>query len=329
MATINLSIAMSDYDHVRDLIDGRIQAQGISLTSMRYPIPEIFFRFLRFREWDVSELSFAKYASLRAADDASLTAIPVFPSRVCRHSSFFVRAGSGLRAPSDLRGARVGVPEWAQTAGVYARGLLMHEYGVQLADIEWYQGGVNDPGRTEKVSLSLPDGVRITHVPDRSLDSLLLAGELDAVISAQPPDGFLSESRGIVRMIPEYRTVEQEYMVRTGIFPIMHVVVIRSEVLEEHPWVAMNLFTALDEARRRSLGRLRFPDASLYPLPWLGDYMDRVIVGPEEDWWPYGLEGNRTTLEAFLGFNYEQGVTSRLLLPEELFAAETLVRFRA
>ncbi len=322
-----LTLAMSGYDHVRDLASGDVQVEGVDLTSLTLPVEEIFFRFLKYREWHVSELSFAKYIALRAAGDQSLMAIPVFPSRVCRHSSVFVRSG-GITDPKELAGARIGVPEWAQTASVYTRALLVHEWGVALDEVTWFQAGVNDPGRGEKVAVELPPGISLTRVPDRSLDEMLRAGDLDAVFSAHPPESFERGDGDLVRLLPDFQPLEAEYVARTGIFPIMHVTVIRSDVLDSAPWVARNLLTAFEEAKRRSLERLSEMTASRIPLPWIPSLVEqmRQLLGPDP--WPYGVEANLATLEAFTRYAHEQGVASRLLEPEELFAPQVLGRHR-
>src|SRR5262249_54154107 len=190
MPPLPLSIAINDYDHVRDLLTGRIEAEGIALTALNFEVEEIFFRFVRFREWDISEMSMGKYVSLRAGGDDSLTAIPVFPSRLFRHSGIYVRSEGAGGAPADLKGKRIGVPEWSQTAVIYMVGLLRHEYGVQLEDVDWMQAGVNQAGRPEKAALKLPEIVRLTRVADKTLSEMLKAGELDAVMSAHPPEAF-------------------------------------------------------------------------------------------------------------------------------------------
>jgi 4,5-dihydroxyphthalate decarboxylase len=320
-----LTAALSGYDHVRDLESGAIGVEGVDLTVLTLPVEEIFFRFLRYREWHVSELSMAKYVALRAAGDTTLSAIPVFPSRVCRHSSIFVRRG-GPTDPKDLAGARLGVPEWAQTAAVYTRALLQHEWGIGLSDVSWYQAGVNTPGRQEKVAVRPPAGVSLTVVPDRSLDEMLLAGDLDAVLSAHPPDSFGNGE--IFRLFPDYQPLEREYVARTGIFPIMHLIVIRSDVLTSAPWVAANLLTAFKEAKDRSLDRLSEMTASRVPLPWVPALVEdmRSLLGADP--WPYGIEANRATLESFTRWAHEQGVASRLLEPEELFAPQVLGQYK-
>ena len=325
--TLALTMAMSGYDHVRDLTTGAIQVEGVELTTLTLPVEEIFYRFLRYREWHVSELSFAKYIALRAAGDDSIRAIPVFPSRVCRHSSIFVRP-AGPREPAHLAGARIGVPEWAQTAAVYTRSLLVHEWGIPLRDVHWVQAGVNEPGRHEKVALNLPEGVALSQEPDRSLDEMLQAGDLDAVFSAHPPASFERGDPGIVRLFRDYEPVEREYVARTGIFPIMHVVVIRADVLDRDPWVAQNLFSAFAAAKEASLGRLAEMTASRVPLPWVQQRLAemRRLIGPDP--WPYGVEANRVTLDAFARYAHEQGVASARLEPEELFVPQVLGEYR-
>ena len=325
--TVRLTMAMSGYEHVRDLATGDVGVQGVELTTLTLPVEEIFYRFLHHREWHVSELSLAKYVALRAEGDASLQAIPVFPSRVCRHSSIFVRPG-GPSAPKELAGARIGIPEWAQTAAVYTRALLTHEWGIPLADVQWFQAGVNQPGRREKVDVDLPEGVTLTRVTDRSLDEMLHAGDLDAVFSAHPPASFERGDTGIVRLFEDYEPVEREYVERTGIFPIMHVVALRADVLASEPWIAGNLLTAFEEAKRRSLARLAEMTASRVPLPWVPARVADMqrLIGPDP--WPYGVDANRVTLEAFARFAHEQGVARRLLTPDELFAPQVLGRYR-
>ena len=328
MSNIKLSLAIGDYDHVRDLLDGTVRAEGIDLTVLRLPIEEIFYRFIKNREWDVSETSFGKVVSLASQDDKGLVAIPVFPSRVFRHSSIYVRSDKGITKPEDLNGKRIGVPEWAQTASVYSRGMLAHEYGVDLKSIHWHQGGVNEAGRVEKVKLKLPEGMKYTVVKDKSLSEMLLAGELDAVLSARPPQPYADGDKRVRRMFEDYRTVELAYWKKTGIFPIMHVVTMRREAYETNRWVAMNLLKAFTESKNRSLKRMADITASFYPLPWMDQNttISRELLG--DDLWPYGIEGSRKTLEAFTQYAFEQGVCYRKVAVEEMFAPEVLTTFK-
>ena len=325
MTTLALTLAIGDYDHVRDLASGEVPVQGASINVLNLTPEEAFFRFTFFREWEVSEMSMGKYVSLRSQNDSSLVGLPVFPSRVFRHSMIYVREDGGIGAPEELKGKRIGVPEWAQTAVIYVRGYLKHQAGVPLDSVEWVQAGVNDKGRIEKVELRLPRGVRLRREPERSLSEMLLAGDLDAVLSARPPRSL---GQGIRRLFPDYEPVEARYFRDTGVFPIMHLVVVKSEVLERHPWLAMNLYKAFEEAKRRSIARLSDITASHAPLAWLSPYVQRMKALFGEDFWPYGLEKNRKTLQAFVDFAYEQGVCHRRLEVEELFAKQVLSSFR-
>jgi 4,5-dihydroxyphthalate decarboxylase len=319
---------MPDYDHVRDLCMGRVRPEGIALTCLTLQVEEIFYRFLVHREWDGSEVSFAKYVAMRANGDDSLIALPVFPSRVFRHGSFYVRKDGKVRAPDDLPGKRIGIPEWAQTAAVYSRGYLMHQFGIDLASIEWVQAGTNEPGRTEKVELNLPKGVRIARVKDKSLNEMLLSGEIDGVMSARPPVSFTTGDPRLVRLFPNFQEVEAEYYRTTGVFPIMHTFAMRKEVLERNPWVARSLFKAFDEARERSIERAMDATISMFPIPWGHEYARREEERFGDDYFPYGVEANRKTLTAFLTYAYEQGVCKRLLSVDEIFAKSTLSSFK-
>lgn len=327
-----LTLAIGRYDHARDLTDGIVPVEGVALRVLDLPIEEIFYRFVFNREWDISEMSMGKYVALRAAGDTSITAIPVFVSRMFRHSMFYVREGGPVKRPEDLRGKRIGVPEWAQTAGLYGRGWLAETVGVPLDTIEWVQAGVNQPGRVEKVKLSLPAGIRYRNIADRSLDAMLTAGEIDAVMSARPPRSL---GRGIARLIPDYQAAEEQYFRATGIYPIMHGVVLRTAVLDAHPWVAMNLLAAFDAAKRNALERLAEVTASHVPFAWTSEYAQRMQALFGEDYFPYGCSPsagagnagerlNWTTLDAFLRFGHDQGVCARRLAPEELFPRAVL-----
>jgi 4,5-dihydroxyphthalate decarboxylase len=327
MSRLPLTLAMSYYDHVADLTSGRVPVEGIDLTSLTLQIEEIFFRFLGFREFDVSEISLAKYTSLVSQGDESLTAIPVFPMRIARHSSIYVRRGGPVKEPADLKGLRVGVPEWAQTAAVFSRGLLVHQYGLELASIEWLQAGVNQPGRHEHVRLSLPAGIRLTAVPNKTLSAMLVSGEIDAALTAHAPDCFLSGHPNIRRLFEDFMPVEERYVRETGIFPIMHTVALRKELVDENPWIAMNLLEAFEESKRRSIERALFV-GSCFPIPWGYELARRAQKIFGEDYWPYGMEANRTTLNAFLQYAFEQGVCHRKLQPEELFAPQVQHRAR-
>jgi 4,5-dihydroxyphthalate decarboxylase len=326
-----LTLALGSYDHTRDVTDGTVRVAGVQLRTLDLPIEEIFYRFTLHREWDVSELSMAKYIALRSQGDTGIMALPVFISRAFRHSMFYVREGSAIRRPEDLGGKRIGIPEWAQTAGVYGRGYLSDYVGVKLASIDWVQAGVNEAGRKEKVKLSLPDGIRYRNVSGHSLNEMLLKGELDAVMSARPPAGLGS---GISRLMPDYQALEEQYFRDTRIYPIMHGLVLKGPVLEAHPWLAMNFYKAFSEAKNRSVERLSDVTASHAPLAWLAEYTTRMRNLFGDDFYPYGIgpgaggDINRKTLGAFLKFGFEQGVCQRQLDVEELFPAQVLSSFK-
>jgi 4,5-dihydroxyphthalate decarboxylase len=324
LGPVPLTIGLHDYDHVRDLASGEVPVEGVALRVLRHPVEELFFRFVRFREWDASELSLAKYCSLRAAGDDSLVAIPVFTSRAFRHSAIFIREDGPLDDPAALDGGRIGVPEWTVTATVYGRGILAHEYGLALERISWVQAGTNEPGRVEGVRTWLPDAISLTPRPDATLDALLRAGELDAIVVPHPPHSL---GAGIVRLFSDHQAVEEASFRRTGVFPIMHVVVLRADVLERDPWIAANLLSAFEEAKRRSIARALDANAPSFPVAWAPAHASRVQALMGGELWPYGVPANRVTLETFLGWAHEQGVCRRRLAVEELFAPQTLSAF--
>jgi 4,5-dihydroxyphthalate decarboxylase len=313
-----LSLAISDYDHVRDLVHGVVAAPGIELDVESLPVGEIFQRAMRSRPWEVHEMSLGMYVARLAEGDRSLAAIPVFPSRMFRLSGWFVRADGPVTRPEDLRGKRVGDPDWAMTAGIYARGWLQHEIGVAPAEMEWVQAGLDAPGRRENLTFHFPPGLRRESRPDTSLDALLAAGEIDAVLTAQPPRGFFAPGSQVKRLVEDVAARERDYARRTGIFPIMHVIALKREVAEE-PGVAAALLAGFEAAKRRSVARLRDSMASRFPYPWMWSLAQEAeaLFGPDP--WPYGLRANRTTLQAFLGFCAEQGVGPRRVAVEELF----------
>ena len=328
MSQLPLTIAISDYDHVRDFQDGRIEAEGIDANFLNFEVEEIFYRFVNFREWDVSEMSFGKYVALKSQGDESLSSIPVFPSRVFRLSSIFVRAGNKLKSVADLAGKKVGVPEWAQTAAIYTRGYLVHQAGIPLGDITWVQAGVSTPGRKEKVKLSLPDGVSLTPGPDKSLQEMLLSGEIDAIMSAHPPEIFENGGPEIVRLVGDYQAMEEAYFQETGIFPIMHTMAVKTDVSNAHPWVLGNLLKAFNAAKNNSVARALEMTASRFPIPWASHYVEQSAAMFEGDYWPYGIEDNRVTLDAFLQYSFEQGVCQRRLQTDDLFPKNVRSSFK-
>ncbi len=328
MSRIPLTLASSHYDHVTDLANGRVPVEGVDLTFLTLQIEEIFFRQFNYGDFDASEVSMGKYCSLVSQGNSPLTAIPVFPSRVARHSSIYIRRDGPVKTPQDLAGKRIGIPEWAQTASVYSRGFIQHQYGIDLASIEWIQAGVDQPGRLEKVKLNLPNGIRYRSAPDKSLSGMLVSGEIDAALSAHAPSCFEHGHPNVSRLFEDYLDIEMQYVKETGIYPIMHTIAIKRGIAEKNPWVAANLFKAFDEARRRSVERALNNTSSTLPLPWGYEFAKRMQAIVGKDLMPYGVEANRVTLDAFLQYAHEQGVCHRRLTPDELFPASVQKSFR-
>lgn len=323
-----LTGALNPCDQVSDLMAGFVQAEGMHLNLLPLPVEEIFFRFTRHQPWAVSEMSFAKYLALTATGNAPMVALPVFTSRMFRHSAIYVRKDRQIRSPKDLEGLTVGIPEWAQTAGVYVRGMLKEHFGVDLTSIRWIQAGVNQPGREEKVALHLPNGIRYQSRPEDCLNGLIQSGDLDAVITARPINSFLANDPDVVRLFPDAQNDELEYHKTTGIFPIMHLVVLRRTDFEANPWIAMSLYKAFEESKRRSLERLLDITAAAVPMPWASTYAKSLQDSFGPDLWPYGIERNIKTLEAFCRFAYEQGITEYQVRVDDLFPPEVTKTFR-
>jgi 4,5-dihydroxyphthalate decarboxylase len=328
LSKLPLTLAISHYDHVTELVSGRVPVEGVELTALNLQIEEIFFRQFNYRDFDVSEVSMGKYCSLVSQGNAPLVAIPVFPSRVPRHSSIYIRRDGPVKTPQDLAGKRIGIPEWAQTASVYSRGFIQHQYGIDLKSIHWIQAGVDQPGRLEKVKLKLPDGIRYEARPDKSLGGMLISGEIDAALSAHPPLCFDQGHPNVVRLFEDYLDIEMKYVKETGIYPIMHTVAFKREIVEQNPWVAANLFKAFDEARRISVERALTCTSSALPLPWGYEFVKRMQAVVGNDLMPYGVEANRPTLDAFLQYAFEQGVCHRRLQPEDLFPPQVQKSFK-
>jgi 4,5-dihydroxyphthalate decarboxylase len=318
MSRAKLTIATTDYDHFRDFRLGLVQAEGIDVTWLTLGHHEIFARFTFNREWDVSELSFAKFAAQVTRENSDIIGLPVICSRLFRFGSFYVNKKSQIKTAMDLRGKKVGSPEWAHTAAVYMRGWLQHDVGIPLEEIHWVQAGANEPGRIEKVELSLPKGLKLTRCAEKSLSEMLADGEIDCAIIARPPNCFLEGHPDVERLFPNFQELEEIYFNKTRVWPIMHIIAVQRHVLEDNPWIARNLYNAFLESKRRSLERLLDPAVSRYPLAWLSNYA-RKMRDMFGDPFPFGIEENRPTLDQFLQFTYEQGIAHRHAKPEEIF----------
>jgi 4,5-dihydroxyphthalate decarboxylase len=326
MSDLFVSFACADYDRMQALTDGTVKPKGINLNYLKMPPEEIFFRMMRYEEFDMSELSAASYLIAKDQGHPKFTAIPVFPSRTFRHSAIYVHKDAGIHKPEDLHGKKVGVPEYPVTALVWVRGLLQHEYGVHPSDMCWYWGGVDVPRRqVERVSVELPDDIKLEAIgSDQTLNQMLLDKQIDAIISPRAPSAFVKGTDQIVRLFADYVSDEKEYFQKTGIFPIMHVVVIKDEILERHPWVALNMVQAFTQAKEKTYENLGQIGSLRVTLPWLAAELEQTKKVMGNDYWPYGLEKNRKTLEIMILYAYEQGLIKHKFNVEELFANSTL-----
>ena len=327
MARLSLTFASCKYDRMEALRTGDVQADGIDLDMRVFSAGrEIFDRMVGAREFDVAELSASEFISLTGRGDCPFVALPVFPSRVFRHGYIFVNTRAGIRDPKDLERKRVGVPLYTQTAAIWVRGHLMHEYGVNLDTIRWVQGAVEkggSHGSPHAPPLLKPVAIEINST-GKSLEELLATGEIDALIGSRKPP-MLVRSAEIARLFPDFRAIERAFHARTRIFPIMHLIAIRRELHERHPWVAESLYAAFVESKQRALARMRYGGSLSVMLPWLMSEVEEVDALFGGDAWPYGIAPNLPTLEALVRYMVEQNFIARAMPIEELFVpvAET------
>jgi len=329
MGKIRLTLACWDYDRTRALQEGRVEVEGVELTYLPLRVEETFWRMLRYGEFDVAEMSTGSFLMSRDKGAPRLIGIPVFPSKTFRHSCIYINTDSGIEKPADMVEKRVGVPEYQITMATWARGILQHEYGVTPEKMQWFTGGEEHPGRQDKVQHKLPPNINIQPIPgDKTLSGMLERGEIDAMISAHMPSPFVRRHPKVRRLIPNFREVEADYFKRTKIFPIMHTMVMREEIYEQHPWIAQSLFKAFDESKRLCQEEMYEFSALKYMMAWSIDEMEkeRELLGPDP--WAYGLEANRHILETLVQYTYEQGLISKKLDVASLFAKSTLEEFK-
>jgi len=330
MSKLPLTFACWDYDRMKALETGAVAPEGIDLNMLPLSVEETFFRQLRNHEFDACELSLSSYVLTLNEERPPFIAIPVFPSRFFRHQSIFVNRDSGITRPEDLRGKRVGTPEYQMTAGVWQRGILADEFGVDVSSVQYVTGALN-PGtgkREEKIALSLPPEISVTPIDDgQNLSDMLESGEIDAIYTAPAPASFRTSDQ-VGRLFEDFVDVEKDYFRRTGIFPIMHVVAVKRDLVEEHPWVARSLMKAFDASLAKAYDDLRQASALKVMLPWLHQHVKDTVEALGENWWKYGLEPNRHVLETFLRYSHDQGLARELRRPEDLFAAGTNEAFR-
>ncbi|MBO9520880.1 MAG: hypothetical protein J7518_05025 [Nocardioidaceae bacterium] len=328
MTALPLSFACGPYDRTRGLRDGRVAVRGIDLNAMEVGPVELFWRQLRHLQFEVAEMSLSAHIMATANGGSPFVGLPVFPSRVFRRAYVYLHAGAGIDQPEDLAGRTIGVPEYHMTAALFIRGFLSDDHGVTADQVSWVQGGQEVPGRKERIDLDLPDSISLRHEPDRSLDDMLVDGSIDALVTASPPPSWLAGNPAVTRLYPHPRAAEVEAFGRTGIFPIMHLVTVRRDVVERHPWVPGNLVTAFAEARDLAYHEARDHGASSSILPFFPLEHEQTVRDFGEEYWPYGVEANRATLEAAVRYSHEQGLAQRVCGVEELFDASLLEEHR-
>ena len=328
MRTLQLTLACEDYDRTRSVKDGRIKLEGIDLNYLVMSVEEIFWRMMKYEEFDASELSMGAFLTAAARGRRPFVAIPVFPSRTFRHRCIFINAASGIQRPEDLRGKRMGVPEYSMTAAIWLRGLFEHEYGVAPGDIHWIQAGEEHPGRKDRVDFEMPAGVRLESRPDTTLNAMISSGEIDAMMSPRMPTCFLEGAPQVHRLFPNFRQAEMDYFAKTRLFPIMHLIVIKRTIYEKDPWVAQTLYKGFCAAKDLCMKELYDTNILRVSLPWTSAEYEDTRDLMTTDYWPYGLAPNRSNLETLHGYMLEQGLIKQTLNLDELFARETLEAFK-
>jgi 4,5-dihydroxyphthalate decarboxylase len=327
MAKLTLSLAVGPYDRTRALIDGSVPIDGVRPACMMLSPEEIFFRAFRNAEFDICELSLSSFTVKTAQGACPYVGVPAFVSRAFRHTSIYVRTDR-IKKPADLRGKKVGVPEYQLTANVWARAILQDDHGVKPSDIHWVRGGIEDADRPEKISITLPADVKLEDAPKgQSISALLRDGAIDGFIAPRPP-ALPKNTPNIGWLFPDPVAAAKDYYKRSGVFPIMHLVGVRRSLAEQHPWLPGAVFKAFEQAKAVALAQLSDTSATKVTLPFVEERLmeARALMG--EDFWPYGAEANRKTLETFLKHHHSQGLSPRLLKMEELFHPGTLEAFK-
>ena len=325
MSAPRLTLACDAYDRTVALRTGDVRVDGVDLNYLCLPVEETFYRMVRYREFDAAELSLSTYVLTLNSPDPPFVAIPAFPSRSFRHNGIYVNTAAGITGPADLAGRRVGVPEYQVTAAVWIRGILAERHGLPVDSVRYRTGGLHTPGRVEKLAVALPPKVSIEPIPpDRTLADMLVTGEIDALYTPRTPAPFTAGRPEVGRLFADPAETEREYFQATGIFPIMHVVVIRRDFYEANRWVARALLDAFEAARRHALAGIDETAAPRSMLPWGAAEVARTRALMGQDWWRYGAAENETVLATFLRYSRDQGLATRDLAPRDLFAPETL-----
>ena len=328
MANLALSLACENYDRTRGLSDGSVKVNGVDLTVLRMPVEEAFFRMLRFEEFDAAEMSLSAFVLSLAEPERPFVAIPVFPSRLFRHSAIYVNAAAGIEVPADLAGRRIGLPTYEMTAAVWIRGILQEQYGLPADSPSYLLGGLHDQSRTQAARLTLPNRFDVRPLPPgQTLATSLVNGDLDAIYSARAPQPYVDGDPRVGRLFEDFETVERAYFSTSRIFPIMHVVVLRREVYERSPWVARSLFDGFLAAQRQAYDDLAQTGSLRVMLPWTASHLARTVELMGSDFWAYGKDANRHVFETYLRYASEQGLNPARVTPDDLFVPETTRSF--
>ena len=321
---LQLSVAMGDYDRTRAIADGRVRIDGVEPVCMLLSPEEMFFRAFRHQDFDVSELSLASYCVTLARGDPHYVGIPVFLSRAFRHTSIYIRLDRGIDKPADLRGKRIGIAEYQQSANVWIRGILEDDYDVKPSDITWVQGGMDTPGRPEKLKLDLPDNIVIEAAPEGvTLNEMLATGKIDGFIGPRWPRCFGEGHPQVGRLFTDSILAASDYYTRSGIFPIMHLLGVRRALAEQHPWLPGALLKAFTDAKRLAIDALNDTSATKVTMPFVEDNLAVAKRLMGADYWTYGAAANRGVLDAFCDMHHRQGLSARRLSVDELFHPST------
>ncbi|KAH9207409.1 4,5-dihydroxyphthalate decarboxylase [Leptodontidium sp. 2 PMI_412] len=328
---LKLVFACWDYDRTKAIEDGRVRVEGIDLTFINYRVEETFFRQLRFQEFDISELSLSSYVMTLNEEIPKFIALPVFPSRFFRHQSIYINLNANIKKPQDLKGRKIGIPEYQMTAAVWQRGIMEEEYGVPIESVEFFTGAIEptENERLSKIPHVLPPGIKVTPIrKGQNLSQMLAEGEIDAIFSATKPSS-MNTSTNVGYLFPNFKEVEADYYQRSKIFPIMHVVVLKRSVYDTNPWVAKALTKAFAKSLEMAYEPLEERAALRYMLPWLESHVEETkgLMGGDARWWKDGFEVNKHVLDKFLHYHFRQGLSNRRLEPKELFAPSTLENF--
>jgi 4,5-dihydroxyphthalate decarboxylase len=323
MSKLNLSVAIGDYDRNRPLIDGAVQMDGVDPVFMTLSPEEIFFRAFKTADFDICELSLSSSTVKTAEGNFPYVGIPAFLSRCFRHTCIYVRTDR-IKKPQDLKGKRMGLPEYQLTAMVWARALLEDEFGVKPSDITWVRGGIANPGRPEKIKLNLPKDVKLEAAPEgKTISGMLASGEIDAFMAPRAP-ALPANTPNVGWLFPDPEAAAKDYYQRTRIFPIMHIVGVRKTLAEKHPWLPAAVFKAFEQSKAIAVERLRDVSAVKVTLPFIEERVLEAQALMGEDYWSYGVPANRHVLETFFRHHHSQGLSPKLVTPEDLFHPATL-----